>query len=90
LGRGFNKGLWDLQVVYQEDDSSAEWVGYDLTTINKIIIRYNKKKDVMTAERVAPFETPFNRKFDRLSVLELSDVSGIFLSALVSDASKSW
>jgi hypothetical protein len=45
-----HKGLWDLQVVYEEDDSSAEWVGYDLTTINKIIIRYDKKRDVTTAE----------------------------------------
>ncbi|MBF0500194.1 MAG: argininosuccinate lyase [Candidatus Riflebacteria bacterium] len=43
-------GLYDLKVVYKDDNSSAVWVGYDLSKITKITIHYDKAKDVTTAE----------------------------------------
>lgn len=35
---------WDLKVVY-DDQSSAEWEGFDLCATHKIIIYYDRKKD---------------------------------------------
>lgn len=33
---------YDLKVVY-EDDESAEWQGFDLCSVSKISLRYNRK-----------------------------------------------
>ncbi len=35
--------LWDLKVVYDEDDSSAIWHDIDLCQVSKITLRYNAK-----------------------------------------------
>jgi hypothetical protein len=40
---------WDLKVVYADDDSSAVWSGFDICTITKITIHYNKKTDTTSA-----------------------------------------
>jgi len=40
---------WDLKVVYTVDDSSAVWSNIDLCEVEKITIRYDKKRDVTTA-----------------------------------------
>lgn len=40
---------WDLKVVYTVDDSSAVWHNIDLCSIEKITIRYDKNRDVTTA-----------------------------------------
>jgi len=40
---------WDLKVTYSDDDSSAVWQNIDLCTVEKITIRYNRKKDETTA-----------------------------------------
>lgn len=40
---------WDLKVTYSDDDSSAVWHNIDLCTVEKITIRYNRKKDETTA-----------------------------------------
>jgi hypothetical protein len=41
--------MYDLKVVYSDDDSSAVWSKVDLCTIEKITIRYNRKSDETTA-----------------------------------------
>jgi hypothetical protein len=40
---------WDLKVVYADDDSSAIWHGFDICSISKITIRYNRKTDTTSA-----------------------------------------
>lgn len=40
---------WDLKVVYQDDDSSAEWGNFDLCTISEISIFYNEKSGKTSA-----------------------------------------
>jgi hypothetical protein len=35
--------LWDLKVVYDEDDSSAVWHDINLCTVSKITLIYNAK-----------------------------------------------
>ncbi len=45
-----NTDSYDIKVVYEVDDSSAIWYGYDLTTINKITIFYDHEKDKTTAK----------------------------------------
>ncbi len=35
--------LWDLKVVYDEDDSSAVWHEINLCEVSKITLRYNAK-----------------------------------------------
>ena len=35
--------LWDLKVVYDEDDSSAIWHDINLCEVSKITLRYNSK-----------------------------------------------
>ena len=37
--------MWDLKVVYDDDDSSAVWHDIDLCKVSKITIRYNRKSD---------------------------------------------
>ncbi len=41
--------IWDLKVVYSEDDSEAVWHDIDLCKITKITIRYNRKADKTSA-----------------------------------------
>jgi hypothetical protein len=41
--------MWDLKVVYDEDDSSAVWNDIDLCRTHKITIRYNRKTDTTSA-----------------------------------------
>jgi hypothetical protein len=40
---------WDLKVVYADDDSSAIWHGFDICSISKITIRYNRNTDTTSA-----------------------------------------
>ncbi len=40
---------WDLKVVYSVDSSSAYWYDIDLCSVQKITIRYDKKRDKTTA-----------------------------------------
>jgi hypothetical protein len=41
--------LWDIKVVYTDDDSSALWRNIDLCRISTITIRYNRNTDVTSA-----------------------------------------
>ncbi len=41
--------MWDLKVVYADDDSSAVWHDIDLCEVEKITIRYNRKSDTTSA-----------------------------------------
>ena len=41
--------MWDLKVVYDEDDSTAVWHDIDLCKVSKITIKYNKKSDTTSA-----------------------------------------
>lgn len=41
--------MWDLKVVYADDDSKATWSKIDLCTVSTITIKYNKKTDTTTA-----------------------------------------
>lgn len=41
---------WDIKVVYEVDDTSAEWRGYKLKEITKISIYYNHDTDKTTAK----------------------------------------
>ena len=40
---------WDLKVVYQDDDSSAEWGHIDLCTVSTITIHYNRRSGETSA-----------------------------------------
>jgi len=42
-------GLYDLRVVY-DDKTAAVWTELDLSTINKVTIKYNRKTDTTSAE----------------------------------------
>lgn len=41
--------MWDLKVVYDEDDSTAVWHDINLCEVSKITIKYNKKTDTTSA-----------------------------------------
>ena len=41
--------LWDLKVVYDEDDSTAVWHDINLCEVSKITIKYNRKTDTTSA-----------------------------------------
>lgn len=41
--------MWDLKVVYEEDDSSAVWHDINLCEVSKITVRYNRKTDTTSA-----------------------------------------
>jgi len=49
FGKGDKGCKWDMKVTFT-DDSSAEWHGFDLCTINSIILHYNRSTDVTSAE----------------------------------------
>lgn len=42
--------MWDLKVVYSDDDSSAIWKDIDLCRVSKITIRYNRSSDTTSAD----------------------------------------
>ncbi len=42
--------IWDLKVVYEEDDSSAVWHDINLCEVSKITIRWNKSSGDTTAK----------------------------------------
>ncbi|MDB5642086.1 MAG: hypothetical protein JWN07_1403 [Hyphomicrobiales bacterium] len=44
-----NVCVWDLKVVYDEDDSEAIWHDVNLCEISKITIRWNKSTNVTSA-----------------------------------------
>jgi len=41
--------IWDLKVVYEDDNSSAVWHDIDLCKIEKITLKYNRSTEVTTA-----------------------------------------
>ena len=41
--------IWDLKVVYSDDDSSAVWRNINLCKIETITIRYNRNTDTTSA-----------------------------------------
>jgi hypothetical protein len=48
----FDRGsqcIWDLKVVYQDDDSSAEWGNFNLCTISQISIYYDEDTEKTSA-----------------------------------------
>ena len=50
LGRAAEKTcLWDLKVVYSEDDSEAVWYDIDLCKFTRVTIKYNRKSDKTSA-----------------------------------------
>lgn len=42
--------LWDLKVVYSDDDSAAFWREIDLCRVSKITIRYNRSSNTSSAD----------------------------------------
>ena len=42
--------MWDLKVVYAEDDSSAIWHDIDLCKTSRITLFYNRRSDKTSAE----------------------------------------
>jgi hypothetical protein len=41
--------MWDLKVVYDDDDSSAVWEDINLCKVSQVTIRYNRKTDRTSA-----------------------------------------
>jgi hypothetical protein len=41
--------MYDLKVVYSDDDSNAVWEKIDLCSVEKITIHYNRKSDTTSA-----------------------------------------
>ncbi len=41
--------LWDLKVVYDDDDSSAEWDSIDLCKVSEVTIEYDRRSRRTTA-----------------------------------------
>lgn len=41
--------VWDLKVVYHDDNSSAVWSGIDLCVVSRITILYNRQTDTTSA-----------------------------------------
>lgn len=42
--------MWDLKVVYSDDDSNAVWKDIDLCRVAKITLRYNRATKTTSAE----------------------------------------
>ncbi|MDB5640775.1 MAG: hypothetical protein JWN07_92 [Hyphomicrobiales bacterium] len=49
LGRKEKSCIWDLKVVYSDDDSEAVWRDVDLCKFEKMTIKYNRKSDKTSA-----------------------------------------
>ncbi|MFD2264625.1 hypothetical protein ACFSM5_17100 [Lacibacterium aquatile] len=47
--RGQSTCKYDLKVIYSDDNSSAEWSGFDLCKVSKITILYNRNTGVTSA-----------------------------------------
>ena len=47
--RSTKQCLWDMKVVYDDDDSSAEWNDIDLCKVSQVTIHYNRKSDKPSA-----------------------------------------
>jgi hypothetical protein len=47
--RAVRSCLWDLKVVYSDDDSAVVWHDIDLCKVSKIAISYNRKTDKTSA-----------------------------------------
>lgn len=41
--------MWDLKVVYSDDDSSAVWHDINLCQVERVTLRYNRKSDTTSA-----------------------------------------
>lgn len=41
--------MWDLKVVYSDDNSSAVWHDINLCQVERVTIRYNSKTDTTSA-----------------------------------------
>jgi hypothetical protein len=41
---------WDIRIEWVDPGDPVVWKGYDLTTINKITLHYDREKDTTTAE----------------------------------------
>jgi len=41
--------IWDLKVVYADDDSNAVWHDINLCQISKVTIKYNRTSEVTSA-----------------------------------------
>lgn len=41
--------IWDMKVVYSDDDSTAVWTDIDLCKVSKITLKYNRKSDTTSA-----------------------------------------
>lgn len=50
FSRGDKSCKWDLKVVYADDDSTAEWQGFDLCKVSKITILYNRSTGKTSAQ----------------------------------------
>lgn len=42
-------GKWDILVSWEDGSPDVYWTGYDLTTINKITLKYDRKADKTSA-----------------------------------------
>ena len=40
----------DIKVVFTDDESEVEWEGFNLCELNKIVLRYNRKTQEVSAE----------------------------------------
>lgn len=40
----------DIKVVFTDDESEVEWDGFNLCELNKIVLRYNRKTQEVSAE----------------------------------------
>lgn len=40
----------DIKVIFTEDESEAEWDNFNLCEINKIVLKYNRKTQEVSAE----------------------------------------
>ncbi len=47
--RNVRQCLWDMKVVYDDDDSSAEWNDIDLCKVSQVTIHFNRKADKTSA-----------------------------------------
>jgi hypothetical protein len=47
--RATEQCLWDMKVVYVDDDSSAIWQDIDLCKVSEVTTHYNRKTDTTSA-----------------------------------------
>jgi len=49
FSRGTDTCKWDLKVVYEDDNSSAEWGNLNLCDISVVTLKYNRKSGETSA-----------------------------------------